>query len=419
MISQSKSCPLNSYKPEKVASLCYNIITKSTQHPIAFLGLSAGKFIPAKGSELFRNYFTANVNKEKCKNNFSTSLEMRDTLNSFPELECNQKVNLVGNSENLEYKNVDKPDVKSETFFKDYKLKSRNSFDTALDSEHFKQSFFMNILKERHVSADEKFIPKVEPLETEVNKDDSEAFLNNPNNISVSENTDVDHLDGAENTDTNFSKDVESSSSKDKNDLKLESSLFSSQISSSNWSAAKMDNVEPFVNNNGKVTVKLQEIFPDLSDIDPGVISLLPPELQKEATELLKNVTKTNKKAAILAKHAKLKKNNRIKPPEPGSSKSGNSIHSFLIKSSSSCETDDSLKKCEKCYQLVPVEKVLEHKDYHMAQELQKEMNKSTSQDKYLKRKQGFDSSVETVKKRNTKSLKSNTKTKSIASFFS
>ncbi|XP_033214160.1 DNA polymerase eta-like [Belonocnema kinseyi] len=421
MISQSKSCPLNSYKPEKVASLCYNAIIKATQRPIAFIGLSAGKFIQVKGSGLFRNYFTANANKEESKNNSSLMLEAKvsESLDTYSEFESNQKTKLDVNSEYLEHQNIDTPDRKSENFFRNYAPKSHSSFDAALDSENFKQSFFINILKENHVSADDKLIPKAEILETEIDNEDSENFDSNSNNIYAPETADVDHLECAENIDTPTSKNFKFSTPKKENVAEMKTSQFSAQISSSNWSAAEMNNVEAFVNINEKITVELHEIFPDPSDIDPGVISLLPPELQKEATELLRNSTKTNKKAAILAKHARLKKNNKVKSPEPGSSKGGNSIHSFLIKSSSSCETDETLKKCEKCHQLVHVEKILEHNDYHVAQELQKDLNKSTTDDAYSKRKQSFDSSVVTVKRRNTENFKSNTKSKSIASFFS
>ncbi|XP_033215565.1 uncharacterized protein LOC117171977 [Belonocnema kinseyi] len=414
-ISQSKSYPLNSYTPEKVASLCYNAITKAMQHPIACLGLSAEKLIQVKDSGLFRNSFTENANQEESKNDSSLMLETKvsESLDACSEFESNQKTKLDVNSENLDYKNIDELDVKRENFFKYYAPKSHSSFDAALDSENFKQSFFINILREKNVNEDDKLVFKAELTETEIGNADSENLDSNSNNIFPLVTADVDHLDSAENIDTNSSQDLKSSSSKKENCSEMKTSQLSAQVSPSMWSASKMDNVESFVNSNGKVMVKLHEIFPDPRDINPGVISLLPPELQKEANELLKNITKKNKKIAILAEHDRLKKNCKIKPPEPGSSKGGNLIHSFLIKSSSSCETDESLKKCEKCHQLIHVEKMPEHNNYHVAQEIQKEINKSTTEDVYCKRKK------ETFKRRNTKNLKINTKSKSIAYFFS
>lgn len=56
-VSQSRSYTLNSYKPKNMTIRCVDIVSKSTQCPIAYLGISASKFITVKGSENFRNFF--------------------------------------------------------------------------------------------------------------------------------------------------------------------------------------------------------------------------------------------------------------------------------------------------------------------------------------------------------------------------
>jgi len=48
---------LNSYKLEKVANQCVDIVTKSTQCPVAFMGISATKFVPSKESGSFLKFF--------------------------------------------------------------------------------------------------------------------------------------------------------------------------------------------------------------------------------------------------------------------------------------------------------------------------------------------------------------------------
>ncbi|XP_043479251.1 DNA polymerase eta-like isoform X1 [Leptopilina heterotoma] len=501
-ISQSRSCPLNSYKPEKVADSCFNIITKSVQHPVAFIGLSAGKFIAAKGSDYFRSFFKTNPNKEETKTNSSEKLESKNPLNTSFELENNEvnsasstkensnsnikennsdsdtkennsnsntkennsNSNTKENNSNSEAKennrkiekNYFKTDAnasktvekesktdENETDFKqeenegkinkncedffsnNRRTNSRDSFDRALNSQPFKQSFFMNILKKNHESTEDETNDSVPQTNEEEQNEQTNVNLNvydtNENQLLDSENTEEIPIRQSSATLEISSKAEE----KIEAEGKYSSSLYS-QVSNSNWSAAKMDNVEPFVNNNSKVNVKLQEIFPDLSDIDPGVISLLPQELQQEASELLKNATKINKKAEIVAKHIKMKKiMNKQKLQEAGTSKGENTIQNFLIKANTNCEIDDSVKKCDKCHQLVPVEKQIEHNDYHIAHELQRKMNKIENttiitQENCMKRKQTFDSSGENnSKKRGTKNQKNSTRSKSIASYFS
>lgn len=450
-ISQSRSCPLNSYKPEKVADSCFNIITKSVQQPIAFIGLSAGKFIAAKGSDYFRSFFKSNPNKEEATT--SEKLESKNPLNTSFELQNNEVNSVSSTKENNSTSNLDETNSNSNTkennrvendkkdlqqkenegkvnkncedfFSNNRRTNSRDSFDRALNSQPFKQSFFMNILKRNHESTEDETNDSALQTNEEEQSEQTHVNLNvydtNENQFLDSENT--------EEIPIRQSSDTLEISSKAEEKVEVEgkySSTLYSQVSNSNWSAAKMDNVEPFVNNNSKVNVKLQEIFPDLSDIDPGVISLLPQELQQEATELLKNTTKVNKKAEILAKHIKMKKNiNKQKLQEAGTSKSENTIHNFLVKTNTNCEIDDSVKKCDKCHQLVPVEKLIEHNDFHIAHELQRKMNKIENttiitQENCMKRKQAFDSSGENSKKRGTKNQKNTTRSKSIASYFS
>lgn len=474
-ISQSRSCPLNTYKQEKVAASCFNIITKSMQHPISFIGLSAGKFIAAKGSDLFRNFFKTNTNKKENEVNSSKPHEEKNTLNTSVELESNQEIDSIlnaendcrtdendcGTEENYCAKESDKKKDKKENDKKEKDCKtksdgkkendcktnenrasknspknpknspknrknSRDSFDRALNSDNFKQSFFMNILKKKQNTEDEMPISKNHP---QVDEENQNKISDNINEFVIDSNgtKSKTNLNDSENLKAPSNLEISSKSSnfnQEKEEDMPKCSPLYSQVSNINWSAAKMDNVEPFVNNKGNVTVKLQEIFPDLSDIDPGVISLLPQELQNEASELLKNITKTNKKAEIIAKHIKMKKVNKAKCQESGSSKSENTIHNFLIKSSTSSETDDSLKKCDKCHQLVSIEKMIEHNDYHIAHELQREMDKVnnvsvTQNNNCMKRKHNFDSNVEHSKKRVSKNLKNSTKSKSIASYFS
>ncbi|XP_057323568.1 DNA polymerase eta-like [Microplitis mediator] len=173
----------------------------------------------------------------------------------------------------------------------------------------------------------------------------------------------------------------------------------------------KTDDSKVLINN--RVNVKLREIFPDLDNIDPVVVELLPPELQEEARVHLN----FRSKLSIMSPENKIKNEEKSKAVKPKSSKSSSSssskceknqsnIKKFFVKNSSD---SSSMIRCCECNQMILNEKYLEHCDYHVAHNLQKDINQSLS------------SEVSSGKRNRDggNTPKTNKKKKSIESYFS
>ncbi|KAF7993532.1 hypothetical protein HCN44_010127 [Aphidius gifuensis] len=158
----------------------------------------------------------------------------------------------------------------------------------------------------------------------------------------------------------------------------------------SNISVNKNDSVDESFN-----SIKLQELFPDLDNIDSSIVELLPSELQQEAKIYLKSndkdldQTNGNKSKSTSEKIPKSK----TKP-----------IENFFIKKTTNFDEISGIK-CNECSAIIDGEKYLEHCDYHIAQNLQKNINK-----------------LENNQKRNRQSSQSppdsHKKTKTILSYF-
>ncbi|XP_011304754.1 DNA polymerase eta-like [Fopius arisanus] len=156
-------------------------------------------------------------------------------------------------------------------------------------------------------------------------------------------------------------------------------------------------NEEKSVEDRGSL-IKLQEIFPDLNDIDHSVLALLPMELQDEAKLYIKN------------KESPKVNNAKSKMSSGGVRNGGNTIKNFVVKNSSAVEKS-SMIRCSECDQMIQGDKFSEHCDFHVAQNLQKSINRSL----------GREVLGDSLKRNREKSSspKSNKKTRSIDSYFS
>lgn len=350
---------MTSYKPEKMTEQCVHLVVKATQlQSIAFLGLSAGKFIKARGSENFMNFFKTGVCDKSTSSNTADDSKLQEETEMMDEDDDDNE-----ETENVENKNETnrmEDECKSKfftekTFAKQVKpitpvskakvnkkLSPCTSIQKSLKSDYFKKSFFMNILKENQ--------PQIEE--------------NNKNVESNEQNS----MDGVNSLDMFDEED----------DNVEESNIPSTSKESANTNTSS-----------NKVTVELKEIFPDLNDIDPEIVQMLPLHLQQEAKKLLLTSKEKDKSLEENKKFVKesnnsnkeksIKKSNKLKPK---------SIQNFFIKT----DANKDLKKCVECDQLILVEKFDEHCDYHVAISLQKEMNKTPIVDDNKKRKQSFSS---------------------------
>ncbi|KAK0168556.1 hypothetical protein PV327_002342 [Microctonus hyperodae] len=152
---------------------------------------------------------------------------------------------------------------------------------------------------------------------------------------------------------------------------------------------------------------QLQEIFPNLDDIDLSIVELLPLDLQREAKNYIKS------KKNIFNVSSSVKNNSKTISPKTRSIKSKsidkspkNTIQNFLIKTN---EDVSSMVRCVHCSQMIKIEKYLEHTDFHVAYDLQNNINQS------------MNNAAESSSKRSrekTTTPKSNKKRKGIESYF-
>ncbi|KAK0173566.1 hypothetical protein PV328_006742 [Microctonus aethiopoides] len=152
---------------------------------------------------------------------------------------------------------------------------------------------------------------------------------------------------------------------------------------------------------------QLQEIFPNLDEIDLSIVQLLPLDLQREAKNYIKS------KKNILNVSPSVKNNSKTISPKTKSIKSKsldknpkNTIQNFLIKTN---EDVSSMVRCVHCSQMIKIEKYLEHTDFHVAYDLQKNINQSINN--------AAESSSKRTREKTT-TPKSNKKMKGIESYF-
>lgn len=176
-----------------------------------------------------------------------------------------------------------------------------------------------------------------------------------------------------------------------------------------------------------RINVKLREIFPDLENIDPAVVELLPSELQQEARVYLKSDNKVDsqdeikneeklKTVSIKSPQNKVKNGKKsVKSSNGGktsnsSNKSGeknqSNIKNFVVKNNN--DTSMMIRCCE-CNQMILNEKYLEHCDYHVAHNLQMNINQPSNRGTNSANKRNRDAGS---------TPKSNKKKKSIESYF-
>lgn len=345
-VSQSRSYTLNSYKPKNMTIRCVDIVSKSTQCPIAYLGISASKFITVKGSENFRSFFKSNnseyhheknvqIKNMKIENMYSVvniTKSIRNDLNV-------DKISLYSNSNknnlsNNKLKNIEKKpkniqlnkqisDTKTDYSPTSKKLNNLitslneqdkiNAFyerkinlNDSLNQNDFKESFFVNIFNSKESDLKDMFTRNVE-LNNNINLN-IELEKINVNNIRNEKFDEKLNLNAKENN----CKQYTNNEIENKPIIKL--------------------NQNNEINNTQNIT-KLEEIFPDLNNIDPTVLALLPLDLQKEAKLYMKTKDNKNNTKGILVKTSKTKNKFKINTLKK---KKKNDISNFLIKKNSS-----------------------------------------------------------------------------------
>ncbi|EFN80675.1 DNA polymerase eta [Harpegnathos saltator] len=432
-VSQSRSLILNSYKPEKMASQCVDVITKSTQCPVAYIGIVASKFVPSKESGSFLKFFNTVKSKNDGevspqidqmkitsssgdKTNLKSNSEVVEAksfavINSkedqSPKMEKKKPVTINGKEEpvrNTETTMVEKS-VKttneatrkgnkriidnslntnmedsptSRRVFKlmqvcnehdEAKLRNKRMSSMVINNNDFQSSFFMNIFKTNKKDCNENVDENSDTAEESERSEQS--IVSNANNLNTSNDTD----------DNSNSDSWIRENGQDKPSSSCAPTLVSSNDTKN--SSEKKLREESTAHNPSKL---LREIFPNLDDMDPDILLLLPPDLQEEARLYARSRDKKQEKIVKVSRDLPMKtaKGKPSKTKVAGKGKRRSPIlDNFLIKTDSS----ELLERCTECGQMISVMRYSEHIDFHVAQNLYREINKPDLSENSVKRK--------------------------------
>ncbi|GAB1863394.1 DNA polymerase eta [Camponotus japonicus] len=447
-VSQTRSLVLNSYKPDKIASQCVDVITKATQCPVAYMGISASKFVPSKESDSFLKFFKNVRLKDKKSDKTSFETDKSDIVYS-PK-------NMINSSSNLEIKEekpftiVNKEDSFLKTERKLQKIKestmikksvtrtneriiqtSEKILNNSLNMNSEDSPISKRVVKLVQVCNERDKLKDKRLSDVKINKNDfQDSFFMNiyktgkqeyPDNESIDENIDVKQLEYDGKQSSVDKKNANSIDDYNSNlciqeDVREKPSTSHAYIHVSNNDANSMkkSNKETSVQ---EPSIRLREIFPNLDDIDPDILSLLPVDLQEEARLYTKSRDKKQENVKIIRD---LPKTGRGRPSKSKiarkNDKKRNPLYNFLIKTDSS-KHDVPLERCAECDQVIPITKFDEHVDFHVAQNLYREINKPMLGENGVKRKLGDAETVVSSGKRPTSS--DNYETRPITTFLS
>ncbi|XP_014469097.1 PREDICTED: DNA polymerase eta [Dinoponera quadriceps] len=389
-VSQSRSLTLNSYKPEKIASHCVDVITKSTLCPIAYMGITAGKFIPSKESGSFLKFFKTvkpessdKVNpvidqlkttsqpggETSLKSNFEVAEPPVITIYDQPPKAEREKLSAIVTSKEESIRNTEESvATTSETVAKESKRIDNSLNIDAEDSPTSKKVFkLMQVCKERN-----KAKLKLKRMSSMAinNNDFQNSFFMNIFKTDKKDNCENGSCGATEESERGEQSAVKSldTSNSDLYILENEDENDHERPSSSRAAILVHDSSEKKESTVQNPSTLLREIFPNLDDMDPNILLILPPDLQEEARSYVRSRDKKREKVSRdpPAKTAKRR---------PGKSKAKRRsplLDNFLIKTDSS----EPLERCAECGQMIPVTRYDEHTDFHIAQNLYREINK-------------------------------------------
>ncbi|EGI69916.1 DNA polymerase eta [Acromyrmex echinatior] len=422
-VSQTRSLALNSYKPEKMANQCVDVITKSTQYPVAFMGISVTKFVPSKESGSFLKFFKNTKLKDEEEVVILNS--HRDTMNSMSNSEAKEKT--LSNSKevySLESKRQKSQKVKESTsktnegMMKGSKriidlntsaedsptskrvskliqvcnerdktrTKNKRLPGMIINNNDFQNSFFMNVYK----TEEKKCYNNVDEITNtmEESKCKKRLIVSNANEKNVNdENIDDYNID-----------------------LRKQVNVYETPSTRHVHMHVNSNNEEPTEENNKRTCaqdplMRLREIFPDLDDIDPDILSLLPVDLQEEAKLYMKSRSKKQENIKISWELPKTGRGRPSKATLAGKSdKKRSPLYNFLIKTNSD-KYNVPLERCAECNQMIPITKFSEHVDFHVAQNLYQEINKPTSSENGNAKRKLEDDEVNVFMKRQTSNV--------------
>lgn len=441
-VSQSRSSRLTTNKAEALKKSCLDTINKFAKYPIVFMGMSASKFIDIdKETANFRNFFTASKNESKT-NDESTSTSVSSITDLRPvspevaiaelevkaesgrsaiEAKCSSTftpkdtnaafASGTDDSENAASSScatgsIKNPDIKSP-------MSLLTSENTKLKPANFKKSFFMNILSAS------KNRPEDKPLR-EINESDS-IIGPSTSKSSLKGNNDLENSPGDESLAV-----TSSTSSYIDNQRKSRSSVHPQSPKDGGIESDRLKNTRTEVDTEDDNSVQLQDIFPDLDNLDESIVAVLPARLQREARLILQSKNKKgneSKTSAVKLGEDKIKEQNKRPRAKSVTQVRISRIDTFFtneVKSTMNPNDNEFTEKCPDCDRLIPLNEYPEHVDFHVARNLSKEINRT-----YVRAKTATPeretANGKTVKRKRNKpeSREPDKRAKSIAVFFS
>uniref|UniRef100_A0A2Z5U652 DNA polymerase eta n=1 Tax=Reticulitermes speratus TaxID=60591 RepID=A0A2Z5U652_9NEOP len=281
-ISSSRSGPLTSYDPQKIMADAFELVKKSNTGcagapdvwypPLKYLGLSVGKFVSedAAQNSTIHDFFKVTqkeLNKAVSKNVTELSKVVHENINGMNNQEPGTHKPLTS------LKNMYNADGSKMTVSDKGKVSSTGS------------SFFMNYLKQHNV---------VKSAETGSGKV----------SVGTSENRSADNIDqpiskhihGTDSDNDMFDSPVADTEKVKENESDVHLRTTVTQLNLDALTSATKEHV----NDTTKMWVSVEELFPDINNVDDDVVALLPASLKKRLQSQIENA----KHNSVSNKHA-------------------------------------------------------------------------------------------------------------------
>ncbi|XP_067006969.2 DNA polymerase eta [Anabrus simplex] len=268
-VSSSRCGSLNSYEPQQIAQDAYELIKKNNSSnssdsiwnpPLKFLGLSAGKFL------------------EKSAIQTSTMRSFFKSASKVPEQVLENNVNREG-EDKLQQLSEQEPRVTLDDLFRSVHNGEKKISGSLLENE----SFFVKYFKSKALSPNLQNSSQLNCQKSHVSNDSSAGHRTNNKIFS--------------NLKEREEKNISSSSCKNENFISSDPVPSTSHVSVLEQDQSISGLSE---DSNGNMPwISLQEIFPDLNDVDDDVVALLPSPMQRKLVSRMENHKKNKEIAQI------------------------------------------------------------------------------------------------------------------------
>jgi len=392
------------------------------------MGISATKFVPSKESGSFLKFFknvkpkdekvvildsgdttNSTFNSEAKEETPVNNKEVKEVYSSKTERQKSQKIKdtsavkesiaktnegtMKGNKRivnNLNTSAEDSPMSKKVSKLIQIcndktRIKNKRLSGMVINNNDFQDSFFMNVYKTGKKKCCNNINESADTVEG--SKCRKQLIISNTGEKNTDETTDDHNID-----------------------LRIQENVCEIPSTSHVHTCVNSNNKELIEENNEGTSaqdplVRLREIFPDLNDIDPDILSLLPADLQEEARLYMKSRGKKQENVKVTRELPKTGRGRPNKTKLAGKSgKKRNPLYNFLIKTNSGAN-DVPLERCAECDQMIPITKFSEHVDFHVAQNLYQEINKPTSNENGGMKRKLEDDEVIVFMKRQTSNV--------------